>query len=109
MTAYSNIASATYVYENCSLMNKLVHIKIHFSSIFCQKTYAFTIDKQIVVQTVKPQTPERTGELSIICNLILMRTSINVTNIPTLPGYASGGIKKLNQLNTTIIDVGIKT
>ena len=88
MTAYSNIASATYVYENCSLMNKLVHIKIilRFSSIFCQKTYVFTIDKQIVVQTVKPQTPERTGELSIICNLILMRTSINVTNIPTLPG-----------------------
>ena len=67
------------------------------------------MDKQIVVQTVKPQTPERTGELSIICNLILMRTSINVTNIPTLPGYASGGIKKLNQLNTTMIDVGIKT
>ena len=63
----------------------------------------------MVVQTVKPHTPERTGELSMICNLMLINTNINVTNIPTLPGYASGGIRKLNQLNTTIMDVGTKT
>ena len=45
----------------------------------------------------------------MICNFMLIKTKINVTKIPTLPGYASGGIRKLNQLNTTIMVVGVKT
>ena len=65
--------------------------------------------KHMVVQTVKPESPEITGELSMACNLMLIKTNISVTSIPTLPGYAFGGIKKLNQLNTTIMAVGTKT
>ena len=89
-------------------------LKMEFHSygsdmLICLNIDVYTMDKHIVVQTVKPQTPERTGELSMICNFMLIKTKINVTKIPTLPGYASGGIRKLNQLNTTIMVVGVKT
>ena len=68
-----------------------------------------TINKHIVVHTVSPQTPERTGELSITRNVMLINTNIKATSDPNLPGYDAGGIKKVNQLSTTIIPVGIKS
>ena len=42
--------------------------------------------KHIVVHTVSPQTPERTGELSITRNVILINTNIKATSDPNLPG-----------------------
>ena len=68
-----------------------------------------TINKHIVVHTVSPQTPERTGELSITRNVMLINTNIKATSDPNLPGYDAGGIKKVNQLSTTIIPVGMKS
>jgi hypothetical protein len=42
-------------------------------------------------------------------SVISIRTNIRVTSIPILPGWDVLGNKKLNQLNTTIIAVGMKT
>ena len=65
--------------------------------------------KLIINQTVRAQTPETNGDVSMTIIMIFIRTNISVTKIPTLPGYELGGIRKLNQLRITVIVVGIKT
>ena len=62
--------------------------------------------RHIIVQDVKPQTPEFIGDISTIFSMIFIITSRSTTNIPILPGYEEGGITKLSQLTETIIQVG---
>ena len=60
----------------------------------------------MIVQDVNPQIPEFIGDISTIFNMILIITRRSTTNIPILPGYEEGGIKKLSQLTETMMQVG---
>ena len=118
MIAYSTIASTTYqvivVNRSWTIIAKYIKINnfkhvYNFKSISHKYFKYHTIHRHVVVQTVKPQSPERTGLSCTTITLICIRTSISVTSVPTLPGWEVLGIKKLNQLNATIIAVGMNT
>ena len=66
-----------------------------------------TIIRQIIVHSVRPHIPDTFGDVSITFSMMLIITSTRTTSIPILPGYASGGIRKLSQLTSTMMVVGM--
>ena len=59
-----------------------------------------------MVQSVNPHIPDDFGDTSTTFNIMFIMTRHKTTNIPIRPGYAVGGMRKLNQLIETIIVVG---
>ena len=60
----------------------------------------------MMVHKVNPQIPDVIGDISTTFNMMFIITRQSTTNIPILPGYATGGTRKLNQLTQTIMLVG---
>ena len=60
----------------------------------------------MIVHKVSPQIPDVMGDVSTTFNMMFIMTRTSTTNIPNLPGNASGGTRKLNQLTKTIMQVG---